>query len=179
MTAAGAITDGGCPGQTGSVETIGLLEGDVRWVFPGLKAPDEVLDVLKRADEQMLQLAGHLRVRPSWTGSGIEFHLLERGHASLWGCVEAGGVSFVAELWCPRPWSFDSSVGPPWEVEADISVRCDRPVDCGMHAIEEQQPREYDTPVDAARRLLEVTRWLRERGTSEPLTSWLQRETEC
>ena len=159
------------------MQTIPLAEGDVRWVFPELDDTGEVLDLVRRADAQIRVLAGHLGVRASWTRSGIEFHRLEWGQASLFGCAEAGDVSFVAQLWFPRRCATDLGVGPPWEVDGEISVRCDARVDCGPHFIEEAPAREFDSPLAATRTLLEVATWLREHAMAEPLDSWRQRDT--
>jgi hypothetical protein len=78
------------------VETIALPDGDLRWVFPDLEDTDEVLDLVHRAAAEIRLLADHLGVRPSWTGSGIEFHRLPSGPTFLLGSAEAGDVSFVA-----------------------------------------------------------------------------------
>jgi hypothetical protein len=136
-----------------------------------------VLSVATQADLQIRLLTEHLGVRAGWTGSGIEFHRLELGQAHLLGCAEAGDVSFVAQLWFPRRCAWDTSVGPPWQVEGEITVRCDARVDCGPHFIEELPAQLFDSPLDATRALLEAATWLRERGTSEPLASWRQRDT--
>jgi hypothetical protein len=157
------------------VETIRLTDGDLRWVFPDMEDTSEVLDLVRRADTQVRLLADDLGVRASWTGSGIEFHRLPSGPVSLFGCAEAGDVSFVVDLWAPDRYG-NSGVGPPWAVDGEIAVRCDAPVDCGMHAIEQVPGRRFDSPVVAARALLEVATWLRERGTAEPLEAWRQRD---
>ncbi|MEH1016435.1 hypothetical protein V6U90_25435 [Micromonospora sp. CPCC 206060] len=157
------------------MEAIPLLDGDLRWVFPGLTETDEMLDLVRRADGEFRLLADHLGARPGWTGSGIEFHRLEWGQASLSGCVESGEVSFVAQLWYPRRCGTDLRSGPPWAVDGEITVRCDARVDCGPHYIEETT-RELDVPLAAARELLRVATWLRERGTTELRHSWRQRD---
>jgi hypothetical protein len=167
----------GASGTLCLVETIPLADGDLRWVFPGLDETGEVLTLVRQADLQIRQLAEHFAVRASWTGSGIEFHRLERGQASLFGSVEPGEVSFVAQLWFPRRCGWDQRVGPPWEVDGEISVRCDAAIDCGLHLIEDMSPRQFDSPLEAARALLKVATWLRLRGTAEPLGSWRQRDS--
>jgi hypothetical protein len=149
------------------VDTIPLADGDVGWVFPELDDAGEVLDLLRRADSEIRLLADHLGVRASWTGSGIEFHRLECGQASLFGCAETDDVSFIVELWVPHNRASDLQLGPSWEVDGEISVRCDAPADCGMHSIEEAAPRQFDTPLGAALALLEVATWLRQRGVAE------------
>jgi hypothetical protein len=158
------------------VDTIPLAEGEVRWVFPALDDTSDVLDLLRRADGEIRLLADHLGVRASWTGTGIEFHRLEWGQASLFGCAETGDVSFIAELWVPHRFALDPQSGPPWEVEGEISVRCDAPADCGMHPIEEMAPQQFDTPLHTTQALLRVATWLRERGMAEPPSSWRQRD---
>ncbi len=56
------------------METIPLADGDLRRVFPELVDELQVRDILRRAAGCIGQLADHLGVRPSWTGSGLEFH---------------------------------------------------------------------------------------------------------
>ncbi|BCJ68360.1 hypothetical protein [Polymorphospora rubra] len=156
--------------------TIPLVDGNLRWVFPGLEHTGEVLDLVRQADAQIRLLAGHLGGRASGPGSGIEFHRLELGQASLFGYAEAGDVSFVVQLWFPRRCAWDLSTGPPWEVNGEVTVRCDAGVDCGPHFIEELTPREFDSPTDAARALAAAASWLRQRGTAEPVYSWRMRD---
>jgi hypothetical protein len=157
------------------VETIALADGDLHWVFPELEDADEVLDVVRKADAEVRLLAEHLGVRPSWTGSGIEFHRLPSGPTSLFGSVEADGVSFVLEL---AAWdqSGYAAVGPPWIVDGEVAVRCDRPIDCGMHTVEQAAARQCASPADAAQALADVATWLRQRGVNELLASWRRRD---
>jgi hypothetical protein len=63
------------------------------------------------------------------------------------------------------------------ELDGEIAVRCDARVDCGMHPIEEPPERQVESPLEAARALLEVAIWLRQRGAAEPLELWRQRDT--
>lgn len=162
---------------------IPLDEGDLRWVFPELADHRRVLDILHRAAGCMEQLADHLGVRPSWTGTGLEFCIFPaRQTAHLLGCAETGEVSFIAELTPPRPKYLGDGVitepppPPPWSVEGEISVRCDHVVDCCMHQIEMRPETEHPTAVEAASDLLAVTSWLLRRGTAEPASSWRQRD---
>ncbi|MFI9363491.1 hypothetical protein ACIG5E_20905 [Kitasatospora sp. NPDC053057] len=78
-------------------------------------------------------------------------------------------VSFIVDLNRERAWAVC------WALEATVSVRCDHVVDCGMHTIEEMSAS-FDTPVDAARGLVEAATWLLERATTEPLDSWRERD---
>lgn len=160
------------------METIPLTDGDLRWVFPELVDERQVVDILRRAAGCIERLADHLGVRPSWTGSGLEFHRLPgRASATLFGCAETTEVSLVAELRLPQdPVEWVVVAPPPWLVDADISVRCDAAVDCGMHAIETKEDIEYLSPVDAANGLLAATTWLLQRGTEEPTGSWRRRD---
>jgi hypothetical protein len=158
------------------MKTIALAEGDVGWVFPHFGNSPGVLEALSVADARMRQLADHLGVTPGWTRSGLEFHRLA-SVTDLFGCAEIRDVSFVAEL--------ESGVlgpelrregGPPWEVSANIAVRCDAHGDCGMHIIEEWPASRYDSPLEAATALADVAQWLRDRGTAEPPASWRDRD---
>jgi hypothetical protein len=157
------------------METIPLAEGDLRWVFPELANSAEVLDVLRQADAQMRRLADHLGVRPSWTGSGVEFHRQGGSWASLFGCAEVdGAASFAGEL--SRVVTDDGLSRSAWEVDGVIAVRCDARIDCGMHTIEERAARRHDSPLGAANDLLVVMTWLLERGVAEPVSSWRRRD---
>jgi hypothetical protein len=160
------------------VETIPLADGNLRWVFPELVDEPQVLDILQRAAGCIEQLADHLGVRPCWTGSGLEFHRFpDQQTATLFGCAETTEVSLVAELRLPRdPIEWVVTPPPPWLVDAEISVRCEAAIDCGMHAIETKPDSEHASPVDAANGLLTATTWLLHRGTEEPASSRRQRD---
>jgi hypothetical protein len=146
------------------MKTIPLVEGDLRWVFPQLADPAEVLEVLLGADAQMRRLADHLAVRPGWTGSGLEFCRHEHV-TDIAGFAESGDVSFVVELWFPRTELLKAPrSGPPWEVDAETSVHCDARRDCGMHTIEELPQTQYASPMDAAGGMLAAATWLLERA---------------
>lgn len=159
------------------VETIALADGDPRWVFPELDDPSKVLQALRAGDGRLRRLATHLGVTPSWTGSGLEFHRFPNGVTDLFGCAETSQVSFIAELNSgilgPR---LRTGGGPPWEVSAEISVRCDAPRDCGMHVIEERPPARHHFPLDAAAGLAAAAQWLLDRGTAEQPSSWRTRD---
>jgi hypothetical protein len=149
-------------------------DGDLRWVFPELEDADEVLNLVRRADAEIRLLAEHLKVRPSWTGGGIEFHRMPSGQSSLFGCAEIDDISFVVDLSPCRHYG-GVGVGPPWQVDGEIAVRCNARVDCGMHPIEVAE-RQSGSPLEAARTLLEVATWLRVRAVAESVESWRQRD---
>jgi hypothetical protein len=159
------------------VDTVALDDGDLRWVFPKLDDPSQVLNALRAGGGHLRRLAAHLGATPSWTGSGLEFHRFPSGVTDLFGCAENTQVSFIAEL--------NSGVlgpgartagGPPWEVSAEISVRCDAPRDCGMHVIEELPPARHHSPLEAAAGLAAAAHWLLDRGTAERPSSWRGRD---
>jgi hypothetical protein len=151
------------------VEVIPLADGDLRWLFPDLAERTQVEAVLTRAAECVERLAGRLGRRAGWTGNGLEFFRLpDRPDAGLVGIAEAADVSFVAELWWPR----DPVVPPPWLVDAEISVHCDAPVDCGTHTVESLPESTHETPLAAANALLAAVEWLLRRGTEEQLDYW-------
>jgi hypothetical protein len=158
------------------VETVKLADGDIAWVFPQLDNPEQVLEALSAADAHIRTLADHLGVRPSWTGSGLEFHR-EVVVTDLFGCAETRDVSFVAELNSGILGSeLRRAGGPPWEVSAEIAVRCDAQVDCGMHIIELWPASKHDSPLEAATALADAAKWLLNRGTAELPTSWRDRD---
>jgi hypothetical protein len=158
------------------VETIALADGDLAWVFPHMEDPERVLAALSAADADMRKLADHLGVRPSWTGSGLEFHRAA-GIADVCGYAETDEVSFLAEL---QSGTLDaeqySRGGPPWEVTAEIAVRCDADNDWGMHTIEAWPASCHDSPLEAATALAHAARWLLDRGTTEPVTYWREHD---
>lgn len=177
------------------MEAIPLADGDLRWVFPGLEDPTGVSERLVEADTHIRRLAEHLGVRPSWTGSGLEFHCYPQdGDAfplgpwpvgpqlvlsdvpALFGCAETGEVSFIAELESLAAHEGRARPGPPWGVHAQVAVRCDGRSDCGEHVIEEHETGPYDTPLAAAEGLVGATRWLLDRGTTELASSWRERD---
>jgi hypothetical protein len=159
-----------------AVKAIPLANGDLHWVFPQLADPAEVFEVLLRADAQLRRLADQLGVRPGWTGSGLEYRRHEHV-TDIAGFAETVDVSFGVELWSPRTELLEAPPsGPPWEVDAAISVRCDGRLDCGMHTIEELPQAQYALPLEAASGVLDAAMWLRERGAAKPLRWWRERD---
>ncbi|WP_367127211.1 hypothetical protein [Saccharothrix sp. HUAS TT1] len=155
------------------MEAIPLAEGDLRWVFPDLEDVDPVLDVLRQAAARVEQLAGHLG-RP---GTGLVFdHLPGAPYAGLSALAEVDEVAFHVHLSLPRdPHRNVVAPPPPWQVEGEISVRCDAIRDCGRHEIETVESA-HGTPLDAANGVLAVAGWLFGRGTAEPRDSWRRRD---
>jgi hypothetical protein len=161
------------------MQTTALADGDPRWVFPELEDTCEVFELLRRADDEIRSLADHFVSPTSWTGGGIAFVGSDEGRASLCGCVRADRVTFLAQLWYPRYHDWDAMVGPPWGVQASISVQCDGRVDCGWHPVEATPRREVDLPMAAAIALLEDARWLRRRAAAESLDNWRRPDLAC
>ncbi|WP_158842290.1 hypothetical protein [Saccharothrix deserti] len=155
------------------MEAIPLAEGDLRWVFPDLVDVDPVLDVLRLAAARVERLADHLG-RP---GTGLVFdHLPGAPYAGLSGLAEIEEVAFHVHVAPPRdPHRHVLTPPPPWQVEGEISVRCDAIRDCGRHEIETVESA-HDTPLDAANGVLTVAGWLFDRGTTEPHASWRKRD---
>jgi hypothetical protein len=155
------------------VEAIPLAEGDLRWVFPDLIDVDPVLDVLRQAAVRVERLAGHL----GGPGAGLVFdHLPGAPYAGLSAFAEIEEVAFRVHVSPPRdPHRHVLTLPPPWQVEAEISVRCDAIRDCGRHEIETVESA-HDTPLDAADGVLTVAGWLYQRGTTEPQASWRKRD---
>ena len=159
--------------HSSAVESIPLAEGDLRWVFPDLVEVDPVLAVLRRAAARVELLAGHLG-RP---GAGLVFdHLPGAPYAGLSARAEFEEVDFHVLVSLPRdPHRNVPRSPPPWQVEGEISVRCDAIRDCGRHEIETVESA-HDTPLDAADGVLAVAGWLFDRGTTEPHGSWRRRD---
>ncbi|MFE2755040.1 hypothetical protein ACFXGA_23860 [Actinosynnema sp. NPDC059335] len=155
------------------MEAIPLAEGDLRWVFPDLVDVDPVLDRLRRAGARVERLA----VRLGRPGTGLVFdHLPGAPYAGLSALAEIDEVAFRVHVSLPRdPHRDVVSPPPPWQVEGEISVRCDAIRDCGRHEIETVESA-HDTPLAAADGVLAVAGWLWDRGTSEPHASWRRRD---
>lgn len=167
-------TIGACgAAHSSDVEAIPLAEGDLRWVFPDLVDVDPVLDRLRLAGARVERLAVHLG-RP---GTGLVFdHLPGAPYAGLSALAEFEEVAFRVHVSLPRdPHRDVFSPPPPWQVEGEISVRCDAIRDCGRHEIETVDSA-HDTPLAAADGVLAVAGWLFDRGTSEPHGSWRRRD---
>jgi hypothetical protein len=160
-------------------ETIALAEGDLRWVFPQLEDPEGIRDLLNEAGGLFRGLADHFGVRAGLdgrTGSGLEFVRLGGYElAGVFGLVEVGEVLFRAGLYFERRCAWDLRWGPPWMVEASVEVIHGPEFDCGVHSIEEMGGVLYDSPPEAAHELVLSSRWLRERGTAQPVDSWQSR----
>jgi hypothetical protein len=160
-------------------EPIPLGQGDLHWVFPSLTDAGPVQEALFSADAQVRRLAEHLGVRAGRTGSGLEFNRVEGFVlAGVFGFAAVPDVSFAADLYFPRRCLWDLCWGPPWEVEARITVPCDREVDCGGHTVVERA-HSYDLPLDAARGLARDAAWLLAQGTSRPTSAWRSRAEGC
>lgn len=155
------------------MEAIPLAEGDLRWVFPALVDVEPVLDVLRLAAARVADLAVHL----GQPGGGLVFdHLPGAPYAGLSGLAEVEEVAFRVHVSLPRdPHRHVVTRPPPWQVEGEISVRCDAIRDCGRHEIETVESA-YDTPLDAANGVLAVAGWLLRRGTTEARGSWRRRD---
>ncbi|GAB2964036.1 hypothetical protein GCM10027184_09800 [Saccharothrix stipae] len=150
-----------------------MVEGDLRWVFPDLVDVGPVLDVLRLAAARVERLAGHL----GGPGTGLVFdHLPGAPYAGLSALAEVEEVAFRVHVSLPRdPHRHVLTPPPPWQVEGEISVRCDAIQDCGRHEIETVESA-HDTPLDAANGVLAFAGWLFERGTTEPHGSWRRRD---
>ncbi|MFD0203066.1 MULTISPECIES: hypothetical protein [Saccharothrix] len=155
------------------MEAIPLAEGDLRWVFPDLVEVDPVLAVLRLAAVRVERLAGHL----GGPGTGLVFdHLPGAPYAGLSARAEIEELAFDVHVSLPRdPHRNVLRSPPPWQVEGEISVRCDAIRDCGRHEIETLESA-HGTPLDAANGVLAVTGWLFDRGTTEPRGSWRRRD---
>ena len=150
-----------------------MAEGDLRWVFPDLVEVEEVLAVLRQAEARVGRLADHLG-RPA---AGLVFdHLPGAPYAGLSALAEFEEVAFHVHVSLPRdPHRNVLRPPPPWQVEGEISVRCDAIRDCGRHEIETVESA-HGTPLDAAGGVLAVAGWLFDRGTVEAHASWRRRD---
>lgn len=155
------------------METVELSEGELAWVFPSDSVSPDGVESLARASERLCGIAASLADgRAGWTGRGLEYSLFPSGQRSLGGFAENSQVTFGVELLPPHFFEGDSA----WAVEAEISVRCDHPVDCGMHRIEFRQAAELGDPQSAIAALDDFTDWLSRRSAEVAPHEWRGRD---
>ncbi|MFF3889698.1 hypothetical protein [Streptomyces sp. NPDC001914] len=158
------------------MDAIPLSRGDLRWVFPEVRDLEPVLDALSEADAHVRELTRHLGVPEGRAGGGFEYRRTEGiVAAGIFAAAEAEGVGFTADLCFPRRCLWDLRGGPPWEVEAEVLVVCDRGPDCGGHTLAEWAET-FTTPLDAAVGLVEASAWLLARARAAPPASWRSRD---
>ena len=154
------------------VTTVPWRAGDPSWVFPsGLDEP--VRATLEDASRRLVDIAATLEGgRAGWAGEGLEFSLYPSGERRVGGFAENQQVSFVVDLGLTR----DPRGATTWELDAEISVRCDHPVDCGMHQIETRRVSALATPAIAIRALDDATQWLLARARAVDPSEWRARD---
>jgi hypothetical protein len=159
--------------QNDPVDTVALADGDLRWVFPLGTMTPELIAVLEQANRRFLDIAAALdQGRAGWTGRGLEFWLLPSGQRKLAGFAESAQVTFIAELLPPVYFEPASS----WEVTAEIAVRCDHEVDCGMHRIESTEELGLKTAQQAIQAFGDMTEWLLRRAMAVEPDEWRTRD---
>jgi hypothetical protein len=157
------------------VETVAFLEGEPTWVFPKGSVTQALVRSLSASSERMREIAAMLPGgRAGWTGSGLEYCLYPSGQRNLSGFAENADVTFTVELMPP---GFRAEAPrDAWEVTAEISVRCDAEIDCGMHTLETFTPNTYTTAEDAVSAVEAATLWLFERSESLAPSNWRARD---
>jgi hypothetical protein len=157
------------------VETVAFSEGEPTWVFPKRSVTQALMRSLSASSERMREIATMLPGgRAGWSGSGLEYCLYPSGQRRLSGFAENADVTFIVELMPP---GFYSEAPPrAWEVTAEISVRCDAEIDCGMHTVEAFTPNTYTAAEDAVAAVEAATRWLLERSETVPPGGWRARD---
>jgi len=151
------------------MRNVALSEGELAWVFPPNSVSRDEIGSLEHTGERLRKIASILADgRAGWTGSGLEYALYPSGKCGLGGYAENSQVTFGVELWPPNFFEGDSA----WGVEAEISVRCDHPVDCGMHRIERREATELSDPASAIAALDDVTAWLLRRSADVTPDEW-------
>jgi hypothetical protein len=157
------------------VETVAFLEGEPTWVFPKRSVTQALMRSLSASSERMCEIAAMLPGgRAGWTGSGLEYCLYPSGRRNLSGFAENADVTFIVELMPPG--SHPEALQDAWEVTAEISVRCDAEIYCGMHTLETFTPNTYTTAEDAVAAVEAATRWLLERSEAVPHGDWRARD---
>ena len=129
---------------------------------------------LRESSRRLRWLAGQLaHGRVGWTGSGLGYSLYPSGQRSLDGSAENDQVSFLVEL---RPPGFYAEAGLDWEVEAEVAVRCDAEVDCGMHTVESFERTGLESAAEAVAALDAATQWLVDRARAVRPADWRRRD---
>ncbi|MCL2422686.1 MAG: hypothetical protein FWD11_02145 [Micrococcales bacterium] len=149
------------------MEKVALLAGDPAWVFPPEVITPELVATLAFSGARLREIAKSLGGRAGWTGSGLEYWKSPSGRWKLGGGAENSHVTFLVEL-CPP--GFYECVDI-WSVHAEIAVRCDHMVDCGMHRIESRHTYPRTGP-DSADSLDDLTAWLLSRHQEVPPRTW-------
>ena len=159
------------------METVAFSEGEPAWVFPERSVTQTLMRLLSASSERMREIASMLPGGwAGWSGSGLEYCLYPSGQRCLSGSAENTDVSFTVELMPP---GFYAEAPPGgWEVTAEISVRCDAEVDCGMHTVEAFTPNTYATAEDAVAAVEVASRWLLDRCKAVPPADWRTRDRQ-
>jgi hypothetical protein len=157
------------------VETVAFSEGEPTWVFPDASVTETLMGSLSASSERMREIAAMLPGgHAGWTGSGLDYCLYPSGQRNLSGFAENADVTFIVEL-MPPGFSLEAP-RDTWEVTAEISVRCDAEIDCGMHTLETFAPNVYNTADDAVSAVEAATRWLFERSNAVLPGDWRARD---
>lgn len=149
---------------------VALDEADLRTIFGDdfyeRDNADTVRTDLDRAADSLVALGNDLAGRAGCAGRGLEVSLVPSGQTSLEGFVDPFPLSFYVELRPVGYFADDDLAHPGWNIEATISIRCDAPVDCGMHLIETVANLYKSSPAEAAHALVHAvdTRCVKGRG---------------
>ena len=166
---------GAAGGMIALVETVAFSDGEPAWVFPEGSVTEALLTSLSASSERMRKIAAMLPGgHAGWTGSGFEYCLYPSGQRNLSGYAENADVTFTIELLPPG--FYPQAPRDTWEVTAEISVRCDAEIDCGMHTLETFTPKTYNTANEAVSAVAAATRWLFERSNAVLPGDWRARD---
>ncbi|TCO53779.1 hypothetical protein [Actinocrispum wychmicini] len=155
------------------METIRLADGDPAWMFPpGTFTADIAASLATSSRRLRATLPGG---RAGLCHEGLEYSLLPDGKCCVSGFAENDLVSFTVEL---RPPGYYSAETSTWEVDAEISVRCDHNVDCGTHTVECREVTGLTSPDQAVATLAQLIEWLAQRAAEVPAEQWREMDPE-
>ncbi len=139
----------------------------------------EIRGIFDQVDTILLDIASHFgRETAGWQGTGLELNLVASGQVSISGYVSASNakgncVDFGLEL-LPSWYHGKRSEKLTWEVEIEVFADCQHWIDHGHMETVHRKTVHLDTPLTAARVLLESALELASLAKDFPIEHWLR-----